>query len=464
MRHTRREFMRKTGLGLGALLIPTHFVPGARAALLGDDRVLVVLFLRGGADGINLLVPRGDEANYIALRQNDETGQDITLPPAPRELQLDGFFEAYPGLAPLMHRFNSGELAFLHAVGGTGNYSHFTAQDAMERAQPENPFLVSDGWMHRALAVLRDLGQLSAPIVSLSGVSLSSRAAESLAGPDVSLTMAFPSIADFRLTGNFSEETGQVLRKIYEHAGGSLLAGSASAVFSAIDALAGVGDQPPDASYPDNGGLSRGLQDAARLIKNPELGVKMISLDYGGWDHHTNELNRMNNVASSLGGGLDAFWSDIGDAADRTCLLVMTEFGRTAYVNGNGGTDHGWATMMAAMGGGIRGARVLTRGDANAPGTGLPTPSGHWPGLGPGELHVQPGSGQERDLKVTTDFRDVFGEVLERFMGLPRDAIRDQVLLGYTPQYPGLFRRRPRFDVVPFFDRPTAISTSRRSL
>ena len=93
MRHTRREFMRKTGLGLGALLIPTHFVPGARAALLGDDRVLVVLFLRGGADGINLLVPRGDEANYIALRQNDETGQDITLPPAPRELQLDGFFE-----------------------------------------------------------------------------------------------------------------------------------------------------------------------------------------------------------------------------------------------------------------------------------------------------------------------------------------------------------------------------------
>ncbi len=462
MRQTRRDFIRQTGLGLGALLLPTHFVPGARAAMLGGDRTLVVLFLRGGADGINLVVPRGDEANYTALRQNDETGQDITLPPAPPELQLDGFFEAHPGLASLMPRFNSGELAFLHAVGGTGNYSHFTAQDAMERAQPENPLLVSDGWMHRALAVMRDLGDLPAPVISLSGVSLSSHTAKALAGPDVSLTMAFPSIADFRLTGAFSEEAGQILRKIYEHEGGPMLQGSASAVFGAIDALAGVGNQPPDASYPNNGGLNRALQDAARLIKNPELGVKMISLDYGGWDHHSNELNNMNNVASALAGGLDAFWTDLGDAAERTCLLMMTEFGRTAFVNGNGGTDHGWATMMLALGGGIRGARVLTRGDANAPGTGLPTPSGHWPGLGPGELHVQPGTSQERDLKATTDFRDVFGEVLERFMGLPPQAVRDEVLLGYTPQHPGLYRRKIRFDVAPFVDRPIQIAVPSR--
>ncbi len=443
MGQTRREFISGLGIGLGVMLLPTGFSRSARAAV-GDDRTLVVLFLRGGADGINLVLPRGDEANYIALRRNDETGQDITLPPAPPELQLDGFFEAHPGLAALVPRYGSRELAFVHAVGGTGNYSHFTAQDAMERAEPVNPSLIGEGWMHRALGVMRDAGDLNAPILSLSGVSLTSSMTQLLVGPDVSLTMAFPSIADFRLTGRFSEEAGRVIRSLYRREGGPLLSGPASAVFGAIDALAGVGSQAPDATYPNYGGINAAFQEVARLIKNPELGVKMVSVDYRGWDHHTNELNRMNNVASGLAGALDAFWTDIGDAAGRTCLLVVTEFGRTAFVNGNGGTDHGWATVMAAMGGGISGGRVLTKGDPEAPGTGLPTPSGHWPGLGPGELHVQPGSGQERDLKATTDFRDVFGEVLERFMGLPADAVRDEVLRGYTPQHPGLFRSRPR--------------------
>jgi len=462
MRSTRREFLKTTGVGLSALLLPTQFVTRARAMTVPQDRTLVVLFLRGGADGINLVVPRGDEANYIALRHNDETGQDITLPPAPPELQLDGFFEAHPGLAPLIPRYDTGELAFIHAVGGTGNYSHFTAQDAMERAEPTNPAFVGDGWMHRALAVLRDSGRLDAPVLSLSGITLGPRVAKSLAGPDVSLSMGFPSIADFRLTGDFSEEAGGLLRKIYEREAGPPLSGAASATFGALDALAGVGSQPPEANYPNNSGLNRALQDTARLIKNPELGVKMISIDYGGWDHHTNELNRMGNVGTTLAGALDAFWTDIGDAAQRTCLLATTEFGRTAFVNGNGGTDHGWASVMLAMGGGIVGRRVLTRGDDQAPGTGLPTPNGHWPGLGPGELHVQPGSGQERDLKATTDFRDVFGEVLERFMGLPADAVRDVVLRGYAPNRPGLFRARPQPRPAPFPPLATTASALRR--
>jgi uncharacterized protein (DUF1501 family) len=463
MRQTRREFVKGMGIGLGAMLVPTGFGRVARAMTAAGDRTLVVLFLRGGADGINLVVPRGDETNYIALRRNDETGQDITLPPAPPELQLDGFFEAHPGLGPLVSRYDDRELAFLHAVGGTGNYSHFTAQDAMERAEPVNPSFIADGWMHRALGVLRDSGDLNAPVLSLSGVSLGSHLAKSLAGPDVSLTMAFPSISDFRLTGDFADEAGKVLRSIYEREAGPLLSGPSSAVFGALDALAGVGSQPPDANYPNNAGLNRAFQDVARLIKNPELGVKMISVDYGGWDHHSNELNRMNSVASALSGTLDAFWTDIGAAANRTCLLVVTEFGRTAFVNGNGGTDHGWATTMLAMGGGISGGRVLTRGDPDSPGTGRPTPSGHWPGLGPGELHVQPGSGQERDLKATTDFRDVFGEVLQRFMRLPPDAVRDDVLLGYAPRWPGLFRPRPQRWLEPA-PRPRLIDSVRRTV
>ena len=113
-----------------------------------------------------------------------------------------------------------------------------------------------------------------------------------------------------------------------------------------------------------------------------------------------------------------AFREDLESAADRTLVLLASEFGRTAFVNGSDGTDHGWGTLIMALCGGVAGGRVLTRADAAAPGTGRPTPSGHWPGMGPGELHVQPGGSKERDLKSTTDYRDVFGEVLERFLGL----------------------------------------------
>jgi len=164
----------------------------------------------------------------------------------------------------------------------------------------------------------------------------------------------------------------------------------------------------------------------------------MIALDFGGWDTHSNQLNRVDNVAEELGAGLAAFWEDLGPQRANTVLLAMTEFGRTGGVNGNGGTDHGWATAMVALGD-LAGGRVLSREDPAAPGTGMSTPSGHWPGLGPGELHVQPGTNEERDLKATTDYRDVIGEVLERFCGLPAAAVRDQVLRGYTPDHPGLF-------------------------
>jgi len=120
-------------------------------------------------------------------------------------------------------------------------------------------------------------------------------------------------------------------------------------------------------------------------------------------------------------------------------MMIVTEFGRTAAVNGNGGTDHGWGNVMFALGGGISGGRVLSRADPDQPGGGLATPAGFWPGLATDELHVQGSSGQPRDLKSTVDYRDVFGEVLERFVGLDGSAVRDQVLRGYAPNYPGLF-------------------------
>ncbi len=453
MQITRRRFIGQLGVGLGALLVPIGTGRIARALPLANGRTLVVLFLRGGCDGINIVVPRGDEANYLALRRNDETGQDITLPPAP-DLALDDFFEAHPALAPLLPIYDAGEAAFVHAAGGTGTYSHFTAQDAMERAEPANPALVADGWLHRALQVLQAQAGLDAPVLTLSGVAIGPRKPKAILGAENGLSLSMPSLGGFTVTGDFQAERGAVLESLYREASKGLVGSAGSAAFDAMQAIAGLADQPPDASYPGGGAgdaeLNAALQDAARLIKNPDLGVKAITIDYQGWDHHANELNRMQTVGTRLAGALAAFREDLGSAADRALVLMMSEFGRTAFVNGNGGTDHGWATLMLALGGGVHGGRVLTRADEAAPGTGLPTPSGHWPGLGPGELHVQPGSGLERDLMATTDYRDVFGEVLERFLGLSPDAVREDVLRGYAPRFPGLFagggggRRTPR--------------------
>lgn len=437
MRITRRNLLRSGATGLGALMLPGGRTRSAFAAPAEPD-TLVVLFLRGGADSINLCVPRGDEANYVALRQT--ATQDITLPPAPPELQLDGFFEFHPGLELLVPHFASGDLAVVQACGGTGDYSHFTAQDAMDRAAPGEATVVVDGWAYRALKARQAAGQLPAPVLALSGVSIGARNALSMSGPEVDLNLSFPSIESFRLEGLYPDASSALLEELFTASANPLVGGAGSAVFGALGALEGLADVPPAVEYPTgNRGLNGALQDAARLIKAPELGVQVIALDYGGWDHHSGENNRLQTTSSALAAGLSGFMADLGGAARRTLVLVMTEFGRTGAVNGGGGTDHGWASLMLALGGGVAGGRVLTRADPAAPGTGKVTPDGYWPGLGPGELHVQASSGEPRDLKATTDFRDVIGEVCERFMGLPADAVRDDVLRGYTPSLPGIF-------------------------
>jgi len=434
----RRLFLRNSALGMATLLLPMGS-PRTAGAVSAANRTLVVLFLRGGADGLNLVVPRGDETHYLALRRDGSTGQDISLPPAPAALQLDGFFELHPALAPLAPLYRSGELAFLHGIGGTGDYSHFSAQDAMERAEPVNPTSVSDGWLQRTLLALEGQNQLDAPVLALSGVGIGPREPKALAGPAFGRSLAVPSLRKFRVGGAFAGTRAARLEQIYARTSGPLgNAGSAS--FSAIEALSELSTQPPGALYPSGDQrLNLALQDAARLAKNPALGVKAIAIDYGGWDHHADQLASMDRVGGNLATALAAFHEDLGGAASNTLTLVMTEFGRTAAVNGGGGTDHGWGTVMLALGGGIAGGRVLCREDPKAPSLGMPTPSGHWPGLATDELHIQPSSGEARDLKATIDYRDAFAEVLQRFLGLPEATVRDSVLRGYPARLPGLF-------------------------
>ncbi len=171
-------------------------------------------------------------------------------------------------------------------------------------------------------------------------------------------------------------------------------------------------------TYP-NSGLGRTLREVAALIRG-DVGVRAVAVNSGGWDHHDATPGRMNGVAGDLGACLAAFHQDLGTHANRTILLSMTEFGRTGEENGSLGTDHGHGSVSFAMGGGLHGGRVLVRDQ-------------QWPGLAKANLY------QGRDLAVTTDFRDLFAEILHRHMGL---SSLGSVFPGHpvsAANYPGLF-------------------------
>lgn len=380
----RREFVRRTALTAAALALPL----GARraAANPSTDPVLVTIFLRGAADGLNLVVPIGERARYDALRPT------IGIPSA-QLVGLNARFALHPQLAPLAPLFGSRDLAIVHAVGSPhGTRSHFEAQDYMERAAPGSN--AGAGWLNATLAAL---GGAAGP---LTGVGLGP-APLSLAGAETTF-----STESLDAAASVGGGRRVALEAMYRRAKGVLGRGGRGA-FSAMDALATV-DRATTVTYPA-GPLAVGLKDAAALIKSG-VGVRVLALEMGGWDHHEDEAPRLDACARSLAGALAAFWQDLGRAdRARTCVLVMTEFGRTAAENGSAGTDHGRASAMFALGGPVRGGRVVTR----------------WPGIAPGDLE------DGRDLKVTTDFRDVFAEVLDRHMRIP-PAQQAPIFPGFT--------------------------------
>ncbi len=399
MTFTRREFLRSTAaVGVTAFLLP----PWARkAAAAGTDPVLVSIFQRGAADGLNTVVPSGDPFYYSSR-------PTVQIAPG-TELPLDGFFGLNPAFADLQGLYTSGELAFLHAAGSPDpSRSHFDAQDFMDRAAPGNKSIV-DGWLSRYLTIAGG-GQ------SIAGVSLSSAKSKQLVGAAPSL--AFESIAGFTLTGEWALERRAALEVRYGLAPG-LVGGTVLGAFDAIDLIASV-DTTTAVVYPA-GGFGAALKDVAALIK-ANIGVKVVAVSIGGWDHHTNLLVNLAGLGSELSGCLKAFRDDLGTDLARTLTLVMTEFGRRIDENGGDGTDHGHGGVMIAMGGGIGGGRVILR-------------DGEWPGLAPAERHI----GQ--DLQVTTDFRDVFAEALSRHMGLAVSSM-GPIFPGFSAnagRFPGLY-------------------------
>lgn len=352
---------------------------------------LVVVFLRGGADGLNMVVPTFDR-EYYKLRPT--LAITDTLP-------LDGRFGFHPSFKPLHPFFQDKRLAIIHAAGSDdATRSHFEAQDLMERAgRPEEG--VGGGWLARHLRT--SPGNRGA----LASVSITPTIPESLRGAPAAC--ALESIEQVDL-GAHAPAFTQALKVLYE-ADASSLGQQGRETLSMLERINAVKRAAMPTGYPETH-FGRALREVARLLK-ADVGLEVACLDVGGWDTHFTQAALFSSLVEELAGGLGVFAKDLGSRLDQTIILVMTEFGRRAYENASLGTDHGRASVMFAMGGPVKGGRVLA----------------DWPSLA-GNALEGPG-----DLTVTTDYRDVLAEILSK--GLGNDRL-SQVFPGFTPKLRGL--------------------------
>jgi uncharacterized protein (DUF1501 family) len=401
MNRSRRRFLESAGLGVLALGLPPSFlVRAASAQAKANGKVLVVIFQRGGIDGLNVVVPFKDPA-YYALRPTIAVTEPG--PGEARALDLDGFYSLHPALAPLKAIYDDGHLAIVHATGSPDNTrSHFDAQDYMEIGTP-GVKSTSDGWLNRCA------GEANGGGSPFHAVALSAQLPRILGGATPALTIS--SLDEFRLR---SEALANSLKTLYTSSADPLLRFGGENLFAAMSELKRAGVKIPAMaeSYPA-GPFGAGLAQMARLIK-ASVGMEIAFTEIGGWDTHANEGGATGQLANRLktfADGLAAFYRDLGDRMSDVVVLTLSEFGRTARENGNGGTDHGHANVMFIMGGAVRGGKVY----------------GRWPGLAPELLY------EGRDLSLTTDFRSVCSEVIARHLGR-RDLAR--VFPGYRAAAP----------------------------
>lgn len=393
---TRRVFLKNTGIAiLGLTAMPT-FLRKAVAASTGTGRkVLVVLFQRGAVDGLNVVVPHGENFYYqmrptIAIPRPGQGGSDGKGGAA---IDLDGFFGLHPNLAPLEPVYHDGMLAVVHATGSPDpSRSHFDAQDYMESGTP-GVKATQDGWLNRAI------GSQSEPkSPPLRAIAVSPELPLTLRG--AASAIAVPDLRQFKFFGP-QQLVEANFEAMYAGAVDQVLRGTGKETFEAADTLKKL---DPGKYQPDNGAeypkspFGKKLAEIAQLIK-ADVGMEVAFLDSGGWDHHVDEgavQGRLGNLLRDLGQGLAAFAQDLGPRMQDVVFVSMSEFGRTAHENGSRGTDHGHGNYMFVMGGRVKGGKVY----------------GRWPGLAPDKLN------QDRDLRVTTDYRTILSELLRRHLGI----------------------------------------------
>ncbi len=410
----RRFFLRNSALamvGMGRAPLWLQRALYASDAPSPRKKILVAIFQRGAADGLNVVVPHGEKAYYnlrptIAVPR-PASGSDSRADAA---IDLDGFFGLHPSLVALKPLFDRQHLAIVDAVGSPDpTRSHFDAQDYMESGTP-GVKATNDGWMNRALPKEQE------PPSPVRAVALGAVLPRSMEGRNPAI--ALESLQAFQVR---DKQAAQEFQQMYLDCKDPLLRSVGRETFEAVSLLQSVRQQPyapaGGAEYP-HGRFGDSLRQIAQLIKS-NVGVEMAFADIGGWDHHVNELGQrasegqLATLLTEYGRALSAFWTDMGDRMADVVLVTMSEFGRTAHENGNRGTDHGHANCMFVMGGPVKGGKVY----------------GRWPGLEREQLY------QQRDLALTSDFRDILGELVARHLGNPT---LNGVFPGYTPKFLGL--------------------------
>lgn len=397
----RRFFLTSSGIALASLgvtLSTPSFLERVVAGQTlnsitgGKRKTLIAIFQRGAVDGLNMVVPHG-EKNYYELRPS------IAIPKpevnnSDASIDLDGFFGLHPSMSSFKPLWDSKRLAIVHAVGSPDNTrSHFDAQDYMESATP-GVKSTTDGWLNRYLLSKKDPDKSP-----FRAVAVTQTMPRVLQGRAPALAMA--NLTDFNIrAGQSSASIQGGFEALYAREMNDSLAGMGRETFEAVNYLkkANPGQHKPEngAQYPRTP-FGNALLQIAQLIK-AGVGLEVAFTDIGGWDTHVNEGNargQLGNLLQQFSSAIAALHTDLGQRMDDVVVLTMSEFGRTARENGNRGTDHGHANAMFIIGNSVRGGKVY----------------GQWPGLKSDQLY------EGRDLALTTDFRDVFGEIAKNHLG-----------------------------------------------
>ncbi len=401
MRESRRFFLKQGAAALASIGLAGGAPSFLKRAVLAQGqagarrKTLIAVFQRGAVDGLNMVVPHGERAYYDLRPQ-------LAIPRPGRgteanesAIDLDGFFGLHPSMRALKSLWDEKRLAIVHAAGSPDNTrSHFDAQDYMESGTP-GVKSTQDGWLNRYLQARADPKQ-----TPFRAVSMTQNLPRSLQGRAASLAMQ--NLNDFAIRAGAQSQAAQGgFEDIYEQSARDALSGAGRETFEAIKFLKQVNPQqyrPENGAQYPRGPFGSSLMQIAQLVK-AGVGLEVAFTELGGWDTHRAQGASRGQLANLLGQfaqGLKALAVDLGPARmSDVVVLTMSEFGRTVRQNGTAGTDHGHANAMLVIGGPVRGGKVY----------------GRWPGLRDEQLH------EGRDLALTTDFRDVFGEVAARHLG-----------------------------------------------
>jgi len=386
MKLSRRNLL--IGASSGAIMATAG--PGLRVSLAASgtsDEILVVLFARGGIDGLQLVAP-ANEAAYQDARPTiavQPTGTNAGFSLANGIGGVDFFMNT--DATELNDLYSSGDLAVIHAAGvPTENRSHFKSMDMMERGMADNESNLTSGWL------TRHIESLNAERPLLSTVSAGSSNPISLLGYPQAVSI--PDVNNFNVAGG--DVNANVIAAL--NSGSSAYQQVAQQTLEAINTVQSKLDELEDTTDEEetegpaytNGPLSGALRNLASIIKM-DVGLDVATVDHGGWDHHNNLINEFRNQVTELSQSLSAFWEDVSEYRDRITLVMMTEFGRRFHENASNGTDHGSGSVMMVLSGNANGGQIY----------------GSWPGIASGDL-------DNGDLAVTTDYRQVIAEVLAK--------------------------------------------------